>query len=160
MRNVLMDGEFEKIKPEVELDINISAAKEHVGKIEQYHRTLKERCRCVLSDMRPIGSKAYQYLHKQIVIRLVYFCVMMIISVPAAKGISDRFAPSEIVTGRRLNLKHIKAGFGDYIEATTDNKVTNDMKGQTHGCVCLGPSENWQGSQVCFDLKTGRVVLR
>ena len=30
-RNVLMDGEFEKIKPEVELDINISAAKEHVG---------------------------------------------------------------------------------------------------------------------------------
>ena len=30
--NVLMDGEFEKVKPEVELiDINISAAREHVG---------------------------------------------------------------------------------------------------------------------------------
>ena len=27
VRNVLMDGEFEKIKPEVELYINISAAK-------------------------------------------------------------------------------------------------------------------------------------
>ena len=64
VHNVLMDGEFEKIKPEVELDINISAAKEHVGEIERYHRTLKERCRCVLYDMRPIGSKAYQYLHK------------------------------------------------------------------------------------------------
>ena len=58
VRNVLMDGEFAKIKPEVKLDINISAAKEHVDKIEQYHCTLKERCRCVLSDMRPIGSKA------------------------------------------------------------------------------------------------------
>ena len=68
VRNVLMDGEFEKIKAEVELDINISAAKEHVGEIERYHCTLKERCRCVLSDMRLIGSKAYQYLHKQIVI--------------------------------------------------------------------------------------------
>ena len=31
VRNVLMDGEFDKIKPEVELNINISAAKEHVG---------------------------------------------------------------------------------------------------------------------------------
>ena len=32
VRNVLMDGEFEKVKPEVELlDINISSAREHVG---------------------------------------------------------------------------------------------------------------------------------
>ena len=32
LRNVLMDGEFEKVKPKVELfDINISAAREHVG---------------------------------------------------------------------------------------------------------------------------------
>ena len=32
VRNVLMDGEFEKVKPEVELiDINISVAREHVG---------------------------------------------------------------------------------------------------------------------------------
>ena len=44
VRNVLMDGELEKVKPEVELlDINIYAAHEHVGKIERYHRTLKER---------------------------------------------------------------------------------------------------------------------
>ena len=34
VRNVLMDGEFEKVKPEVDLiEINISAAREHVGKI-------------------------------------------------------------------------------------------------------------------------------
>ena len=85
---------------------------------------------------------------------------MMINAVQAAKSISDRFAPREIVTGRHLNLKHIKAGFGDYIEASTDEIVTNDMKGRTHGCISLGPSGNWQGSQVCFDLETGRVVLR
>ena len=109
--------------------------------------------------MRPIGSDVYQYLHKQIVIWLVYFCVMMINADPAAKGISDRFAPREIVTGRHLNLKHIKAGFGDYIDASTDEIVMNDMKGRTHGCISLGPSGNWQGSQVCFDLETGRVVL-
>ena len=61
--------------------------------------------------------------------------------------------------GRRLNLKHIKAGFGDYIEASTDEIVTNDMKGHTHGCISLGPSGKWQGCQVCFDLETGRAVI-
>ena len=60
VRTVLMDGEFKKIKPKVELDINISAAREHVGEIERYHRTLKERYRCVLSGIRPIRSDAYQ----------------------------------------------------------------------------------------------------
>ena len=34
------------------------------------------------------------------------------------------------------------------------------MKVRIHGSVSLGPSGNWQGSQVCFDLETGRVVLR
>ena len=67
IRTVIMDREFENIKPEVELDVYISAARAHVGEIERYHKTLKERCRCILSDMRPIGSDAHHYLHKQIV---------------------------------------------------------------------------------------------
>ena len=83
----------------------------------------------------------------------------MINDIPAAQGISDQFAPHEIVTGQHLNLKHIKAGCGDYIEASTDEIVINDMKGRTYGCISLGPSGNWQGSQVCFDLATGRFVL-
>jgi hypothetical protein len=63
------------------------------------------------------------------------------------------------VTGQRLNLKHIKAGFGDYIEASTDKIPTNDMKGCTHGCVSSGPSGNSQDSQHCFNLETGSVDL-
>ena len=34
------------------------------------------------------------------------------------------------------------------------------MKGHTHACISLGPSGNWQGFQVCFELKTGKVVFR
>ena len=82
------------------------------------------------------------YIHKQIVIRLVYFCLMMINAVPAAKGISDRFSPREIVTGRRLNLNHLKALFGEYLEASVDADAMNDIKGQTHPCVSLDPSVN------------------
>ena len=119
VRNVLMDGEFEKVKPEVALiDIIISAAREYVGKIDIYHRTLKERRRCVLSDMRPVGCNAYQYPDKKILIRLIYFCIMMVNAVPAAKGISNRFFPSEIVTGRHLNFKYFQDAFGEYIDAS------------------------------------------
>eukprot|EP00957_Ditylum_brightwellii_P025146 1903138-Ditylum_brightwellii.AAC.1 len=41
IRTVIMGREFEKIKPEVELNVNISAAREIVGEIERYHKTLK-----------------------------------------------------------------------------------------------------------------------
>ena len=84
----------------------------------------------------------------------------MINAVSAAKGISDQFAPREIVTGRRLNLDHLKAPFGEYIEASVDADVTNDTKGRTHACISLWPSGNWQGLQMCFDLETGSVVSR
>ena len=36
----------------------------------------------------------------------------------------------------------------------------NDMKGRTHFFISLGPSGNCQGSKVCFDLETGKVIFR
>ena len=56
----------------------------------------------------------------------------MVNAVPATKGISYIFAPHAIVTGRRLNFKHLQAAFGEYIEASVDAEVMNDMKGLTH----------------------------
>ena len=140
--------------------LNISAAHEHVAETERYHRTLKEHFRCVLSDNQPLGSNAYQHLHKQIVIRLVYFCIMMINVIPEAKGISERFSLRDIVAGKCLNINHLKSPFGKYIEASVDADVTNNMTGRTHPCISLGPSGNWKDSQICFDLETGKVVLR
>ena len=71
--NLLIDGEFEKVNPEISLrELNISVAHERVAEIEQYHRTFKERCRCVLPDIQPLGSNTYQHLHKKIVIRLFF----------------------------------------------------------------------------------------
>ena len=69
----------------------------------------------------------------------------MINAIPVAKVVSERFAPREIVTGKRLNLNHLKSPFGEYIEASVDTYVTHDMKGRTHPCISLGPSRNWQG---------------
>ena len=84
----------------------------------------------------------------------------MINAVPAEKGVSERFAPRDIFTGKRLNINNFKDPFGQYIEASGDADFINDMKGRTHPCISLGPSGNWHGSQMCFDLETCKAVLR
>ena len=77
---------------------------------------------------------------------------MVINVVPAAKSISERFAPRDIVTGQRLNLNHLKDTFGKYTETSIDADIMSDMKGRTQPCISLGSSVNWKGSQICFDL--------
>ena len=38
--------------------------------------------------------------------------------------------------------------------------VTNGQDNRTHPCIALGASGNRQGSIKCFDLETGKVVVR
>ena len=133
-----MDVEFEKVKDELGLvDVNTTAAREHVAEIERGICLLKERSRCV------VKSLPFQYLPKQIVIHMVYFICMMVNAVPAAEGISQVFSPRKIVAQRKFDFKKdCKALFGSYVEASTDAIVTNDMKSQTHSYIAFGPSGN------------------
>ena len=70
---------------------------------------------------------------------------MMINATPEEKGILERFAPHEIVTGKHLNLNRLKSPFGKFIEASVYADVTYEMKGRTYPCISLGPSGNWKG---------------
>ena len=47
-----------------------------------------------------------------------------------------------------------------YLEASTDAVITKDNSDRTHACIFLGPSVNRQVSLNCFDLETGKVVVR
>ena len=70
-------------------------------------------------------------------------------------------SPRELVTGRGVDYnKDCRADLGAYIQASTDKVVTNDNTPRTHGCIALGPSRNRQGSLKCFDLETGKLVVR
>ena len=65
VNNILMDQEFDKVVDEVELvEVNTTAAPEHVGEIERCIRTVKERCRAVVSTL------PFKYLQRQIVVHL------------------------------------------------------------------------------------------
>ena len=52
------------------------------------------------------------------------------------------------------------ADLGAYIQASTDKAVTNYNTPHTHECIALGPSRNRQGLLKCFDLDTGKLVVR
>ena len=50
VRTILMDGEFEKIRPLLpNLECNTTAAKEHISEAEQMIRMIKERTRGLLA---------------------------------------------------------------------------------------------------------------
>ena len=70
-------------------------------------------------------------------------------------------SPRELVTGRKLACdKDCRADIGAYVEATMDADVINGQETRTHSCISLGPSGNIQGSLKCFDIETGKVVIR
>ena len=84
---ILMDMEFEKVKTELGLiDVNTTAAREHVAEIERGISLLKERSRCVIKSL-----PFQQYLPKQIVIHMVYFVCTMVNAVSAVEGFSSIF---------------------------------------------------------------------
>ncbi len=134
------------------VEINTTAAREHVGEIKRFIRTIKECSRTLVSDL------PYNILPRQITIHLVYFAVLWLNSLPAAAGVSKKYSPREIVLGRKLNFdKHCKATFGSYVEAHKDPTITNTMRSRTFPGIFLGPTGNRQGTHKVFNINTGVV---
>jgi hypothetical protein len=152
-----MDMEFEPLVDSMEeVVINTTAAREHVGDVERKIREIKERSRCTVNEL-PFKH----CMPDQAIIHLIYFVVLWINSFSTSNGVSETYAPREIVTGMKLDFtKHCKVEFGAYVEASFDDEITNTLKERTHSCISLGTSGNIQGSIKCLDLETGRVVKR
>ncbi len=97
---------------------------------------------------------------KIILVHCIYCVVKFLSAVPARMGVSEKIAPEEIVSGRKLDAKEdLRVRFGAYIKTSRDEIITNDMPNRTHPCISLGPSGNMQGSLKCFDLLTREVVI-
>ena len=149
-----MDQEFDKIVDEVpKLEINTTAAREHVGEIERAIRTVKEQSRAVVS------YQPYAILHKLIVIHLVYFSVLWLNNKPKKLGISHVHSPRDIITGIKLDWeKHFQAGIGDFVQAVYDRDVKNGVINMcSYNGIYLGPTGNRQGTVKAFDICIGKV---
>ena len=96
---ILMVMEFETIKDKIgPMDVNPTVTREYVGKIERDIRLIKERCRCVVKIL------TFRYLHKQIVISMVYFVTMFVNVMLVMGSISQVSSPCEIVTQWKIDF--------------------------------------------------------
>jgi hypothetical protein len=137
----MLDREFDKVEDTCNMvEINTTAACKHVGEIERFIRTIKERGRALMSDL------PYEFLPRQVTIHLVYFAVLWLNSLLTAAGVSDKYPPREIVLGRELDFdKHCKATFGSYVEAHEDPTITNTMRPRTFPGIFLIPTGKLPG---------------
>ena len=103
-----MNIEFEKVQEELGLmQVSIMAVHEHVGEIENGIQANKERSRSVVPYL------PFKLLQKQIVMHLVYFCAMLLNTMPAEQGILSKYSPREIVIKQEMDSnKDCKAIFG------------------------------------------------
>jgi hypothetical protein len=88
-----MDMEFEELRtmmPRVAL--NMMAAHEHIGKVEQKIKVIKKRA------MGTFNILPYKKLPKLMVIELLHFCVMRMNSFLVKSGISKKWSPQKLVS--------------------------------------------------------------
>ena len=153
---ILMDNEFEKLKPLVPaLSINTTAANEHVPEIERRIRLIKERGRGILNTL------PFKKMPRVILIELIYHVVLWLNAFPSKSGISDTLSPRELVLRHRLDFKkHCRAPFGSYCEVHDEPAPTNNMVSRATPAIVLGPTGNLQGTYKFFNLLTGLKIKR
>ncbi len=156
VQSILMDIEFDKVRNHVPmLDVNTTAASEHVEDIERHIRLIKERAQCIICTL------PYSRLPRIMLIHLLHFITMWLNNFPVSNGVSVNFSPREIILRHRLSYKyHCRAPFGAYCETHEDNEPTNTMQSRALSTICLGPTGNFQGSYHFLNLLTGLVIKR
>jgi hypothetical protein len=105
IRTILMDGEFEKVKPFLPtLECNTTVAKEHVSKAERMIHTLKERTRGLLALL------PFSHIPHRMKIKFMYFIVLWLNAFPVKSGISTIYSPQELFGLLEVGLQEALQG--------------------------------------------------
>ena len=155
VRHALMNMEFVKVKNLVSLvEVNATAAREHVAVTEPNIHQVKERVRATTSEY------PFQWIPVIILVHAVYFCVFWLnasLNWPKNYG----FFPCKIVTGLTTDyIRSCKVGPGSYVEASANATVTNNNLERTKNCVAFGPAGSRHGLVKCFDIGTDKILYR
>ena len=152
----LMDGEFVPLRgglAEIGITFNETSRDEHVGDIERYIRTVKERMRAIYNTL------PFHKVPGCLVIEMAKTAVFWLNAFPPLGGASRDLSPRTILTGQKVDYKHhCRFQFGEY--AQTHEEHDNSMNPRTVGALALQPVGNGQGSFYFLSVTTGRVLNR
>ena len=152
----LMDGEFVPLRgglAELGIRLNETSRDEHVGDVERYIRTVKERMRAIYNTL------PFQKIPARLVIEMAKTAVFWLNAFPTEKGVSQDLSPRTILTGQQVDYKrHGRYQFGEYVQ--THEEHNNSMNPRTVGTLALRPVGNGQGSFYFLSITTGRVLNR
>ena len=155
---MFMDNEFTPLANDmkgVQINLNTTAAREHVPEIERQIRVVKERARSVYNTL------PFAHVPSAVIVELMRQCVMWLNAFPVASGVSDTISPRTIMTGTTLDYKkHCRLEFGSYCETHEHPDKTNDMDPRSLPSLNLGPTGNLQGTHRFLNLRTGRIIKR
>jgi hypothetical protein len=152
----LTDGEFDM--PEIweslageGVALDSTGRDEHVGDIECYVRTVKERMHATYNTL------PFTHMAPHLVIEMAKQAVFWLHSFPRVDGVSNHMSPREIMTGQRLDYaRHCRFEYGEYIQ--THEQHDSSMTPCTIGALALWPTGNVQGTWYFMSLSTGRVL--
>jgi hypothetical protein len=153
---VATDNEFNYMRgdlAECGVLLNETSADEHVGEIERFIRTIKERVRATYNAL------PFRKIPGKLVTEMVNAGVYWWNSFPGNSGVSDCLSPGEIVLRRGLDYhKHCQLEFGEYVQ--THEATDNSMAPRTVGALALRPNGNAQGGHLFYSLASGKVLNR
>jgi hypothetical protein len=125
----------------------------HVGLVERFIHTTKERVRCVVS-VQPF--KHYPFVMVKEAVAAAFFWLNVF---PPVGGISKTLGPQTIIMGSRIDYKkHCQMEYGQYVE--THEPHTNNMKERTCPAIFLRTNGNEHGGAFFMSLRTGQRLNR
>jgi len=132
---------------------NVVGPGQHEPVSERKIRLVKERTRSVLHSLPyTLPAKLLLYL-----VLFVTYCLNII----PVKCNGIHMSPREVLTGRKVNYKRdLRFQFGEYIQATTPNVVSNSMQSRTDGDIALLSAGNVEGTIYAYNIATKRIVKR
>ena len=156
---VLGDGQYESCRDgiaQLNIGLNTTSADEHVGDIERFIRTLKERVRCFWN------RGPFEFVPPKVTNGLVGSAVFWLNVRGHYRGVSvsgaDNLSPREIVLGVKMQFKHCSLRCLEFVH--THEEHDNTMKTRTLPALALQPLGNEQGGWMFFNLKSGQLIKR
>jgi hypothetical protein len=126
---------------------------EHVGDIERYVQTVKERMRATYNTL------PFTHMPPHLAIEMAKQAIFWLHSFPRVDGVSDHMSPREIMTGQRLDYaRHCRFEYSEYVQ--THEQHDSSMTPCTISALALWPTGNAQGTWYFMSLSTGWVLKR